>query len=84
MIMPYHTSEADGANGALRKAWLLNKESRFKILSITHYPPSGLNGYTLRQNKINSNTIKVGYEIIVDTMPGPGLYSDNIPSFFEA
>ena len=82
MVMQHHSSESEGVNGALRKAWLLNKESRFNILSITHYPPSKINGYALLNNPMGSRSVKSGYVITVETIPK--LYTDFIPSVIEA
>ena len=82
MVMHHHSSEADGENGAVRKAWLLNKESRFNIISITHHPPSKINGYTLSQHPTGCRSMRAGYDIAVETVPT--FYSDYIPSVIEA
>ena len=35
-MLEFHSSERDGAEGAERKAWLLNRESGYNIVSIEH------------------------------------------------
>ena len=35
-MLEFHSSEREGAKGAERKAWLLNRESGYNIVSIEH------------------------------------------------
>ncbi len=81
MVDHYLSAEANGAAGAINKAWMLNRECRYNILSITHtlVPQAGSLATPYAPNY---RKLELGYRITVDTLPT--LFSDFIPSIIEA
>ena len=81
MIDHYLSSEANGAKGALNKAWMLNRECRYNIIAITHtlVPQAGSLATPFAKNY---RKLELGYRITVDTLPT--MFSDFIPSIIEA
>lgn len=81
MIDHYLSCEENGANGAINKAWMLNRECRYNILSITHtlVPQAGS---LSTPHAPNYRKKELGYRITVETLPT--LFSDYIPAIIEA
>ncbi|MBQ7201981.1 hypothetical protein IJS18_01145 [Candidatus Saccharibacteria bacterium] len=81
MIDTYLSSEENGAEGARTKAWWLNKECGYNILSIEHtlVPQAGSLATPYAPNYRKT---ELGYRITVETLPT--LFSTLIPSVVEA
>ena len=78
----FHSSEEEGAKGAERKAWLLNRESGYNIVSIEHRTMPVARPFAKAQNsKLGRNWL--GY-IITVKKPTPELFSNFIPKIIEA
>ncbi len=81
MIERYLSCEENGAEGARRKAWFLNRECKYNILSIEHtmVPQAGSRSTPYAANYMKN---ELGYRITVDTLPT--FFSDFIPQITEA
>ena len=78
----FHSSEEEGAKGAERKAWLLNRESGYNIISIEHRTaPAPRPFLTTKDSKWGRSWL--GYIITVEK-PLPELFSNFIPKIVEA
>lgn len=78
----FHSSEEDGREGALRKAWMLNRESGYNIVSIEHKNMTPTGAFP-RKPQIIWGKREMGYRITA-VMPPPEYYSSLIPLVVEA
>ena len=81
MIDHYLSCEENGATGAINKAWMLNRECHYNILSIVHtlVPQAGSLSTPYAKNYRGT---ELGYRITVETLPT--LFSEYIPAIVEA
>ncbi len=80
--MIFHSSEEGGREGALRKAWLLNRESGYNIVSIEHTSMAPAN-FSRYKPPIILGKREMGYRITAVIAP-PECYSSFIPAIMEA
>lgn len=80
MIDHYLSSEENGPEYARMRAWSLNRESGYNILSIEHtlVPQAGSLATPHAKNYLKREP---GYRITVETMPT--MFSDFIPRIIE-
>lgn len=78
----FHSSESDGAEGARRKAWVINRESGYNIISIKHRSMAPVGVFPAKPLIVWGKS-ELGYEITA-VKPIPGFFSRNIPSVMEA
>lgn len=81
MLERFISSEENGAEYARTKAWMLNKECGYNIISIEHtlVPQAGSLSTPYAKNYKQR---ELGYLITVDTLPT--MLSDFIPRVVEA
>ena len=77
----FHTCEADGEEGAKRKAWLLNRESRYNIISIEHRARPSF-GLSSARSPMLWGRSQFGYKITA-VSPLPEYFSTYIPGIVE-